>query len=117
MQSSGAVSSQTGVMGEEQCKPVSLVIIRQRAGVGQRQVGLPSLNEHIFEPFFTTRPEGTGLGLSTVYGIILRLGGHKSVDTRLARGTVSGIYFPALPSRACEEAGKARQPISAPFPT
>jgi PAS domain S-box-containing protein len=54
--------------------------------------------EKIFNPYFTSKPkgEGTGLGLSVVYGIIKNYGGDISVKSSIGKGTIFNIYIPAL---------------------
>ena len=60
-------------------------------------VGIDPKNlAHIFDPFFTTKDvgEGTGLGLSTVYGIIKQTGGFIFADSTLGTGTTFRILLP-----------------------
>lgn len=64
--------------------------------VRDQGVGIPAANlGKLFEPFFTTKRqgEGTGLGLSTVYGIVKQMGGFIFVDSEEGAGTVISLYF------------------------
>jgi signal transduction histidine kinase len=63
-------------------------------GVGMSE----EVQEHLFEPFFTTKEvnQGTGLGLSTSYGIVRQIGGHIVVETELNKGTRFAIFMPRV---------------------
>ncbi len=89
---------------------------RQHADVSvSRYVGLvvtdsgsgmePDTQARAFEPFFTTKApgEGTGLGLSTLYGIVTQGGGHVTVNSTPGQGTTFRVYFP----RFGEEIGES----------
>lgn len=75
---------------EEESAAIKVKIID--TGVGIPQENIP----HLFEPFFTTKPpgEGTGLGLSVIYGIIKKHGGNIEVESVPGQGTTFTVTLP-----------------------
>jgi CheY-like chemotaxis protein len=81
----------------------------------------PDIVARVFDPFFTTKPlgQGTGLGLSMIYGFIQQSGGQVNIDSRVGQGTTVSLYLPriaqeheeavpppAVPANAAAEAGQ-----------
>jgi PAS domain S-box-containing protein len=77
--------------------------------VSDTGTGIPAqILPRIFEPFFTTRaPQGSGLGLAQVYGIVKQHEAHIDVESEVGQGTTFTIYMPALAEseRAAGEGG------------
>ena len=84
--------------------------------VSDTGVGIPSeIRGSIFEPFFTTKEpgKGSGLGLSTVFGLMQQSGGHMAVCSKRAEGSTFRLYLP----RSREQPAEFRslgEPICAP---
>jgi PAS domain S-box-containing protein len=68
----------------------------------------------VFDPFFTTKPigQGTGLGLSMIYGFVQQSRGHVDIDSRPGRGTTVTLYLPE--SKDDADAHESPDPGAAP---
>ena len=97
-------------------EPGDYIVVR----VTDTGVGIPPENvRKVFEPFYTTKRsgEGTGLGLSTVYGIVKQTGGFVFLDSEVGQGTTFRLMFPAhtgpVPSRTKEPEKPERRKVPA----
>ncbi|HMA43809.1 MAG TPA: ATP-binding protein [Gemmatimonadales bacterium] len=79
--------------GDGAAQHAQLIVSDSGTGIDPKVVPL------IFDPFFTTKPqgEGSGLGLSTVYGIVKQSGGQIDVQSEINRGTTFTITLPPAP--------------------
>ena len=91
-------------------KPGAYVMVR----VSDTGTGIPpEIVDRIFDPFFTTKgPDvGTGLGLSTVMGIVKGHRGFLTVDTQLGQGTSFAVYLPAEYGNIDEEPSRKSETV------
>jgi len=81
--------------------------------VGDTGTGMsPEIQSRAFDPFFSTKDigNGTGLGLSTVYGIVKESGGSILVNSKRGEGTTFRIYLPRAKEEIIERAAASRVP-------
>jgi CheY-like chemotaxis protein len=76
----------------------------------------PEVLARAFEPFFTTKEigQGTGLGLSMVYGFVKQSGGHVAIESRENAGTTIRIYLPRLLDEMTVEQAGPKAPAKLP---
>ncbi|WP_034271004.1 response regulator [Actinospica robiniae] len=96
-----------GESGEDGAEPSGPMV---RLSVSDTGTGMPDqVRKHAFEPYFTTDASaGTGLGLSSAYGVVKAAGGEISLSSEPDRGTVVRIDLPAVECPA--ESGRAEEP-------
>ena len=78
--------------------------------VSDTGIGMPpDVLARVFEPFFTTKPigQGTGLGLSMIYGFAKQSGGHVRIDSQVGQGTEVSLYMPRHPDEAAQQTSEA----------
>jgi signal transduction histidine kinase len=76
--------------------------------VSDTGTGMPEeVQRNAFEPFFTTKPpgQGSGLGLSQVYGLASQSGGGVSIDSTLGKGTTVRVIFPRAEAKSATDGG------------
>jgi signal transduction histidine kinase/CheY-like chemotaxis protein len=102
------IATENSVLDEKYCEQHNELVAGPyvRIAVGDTGAGMSKdVLERVFEPFFTTKKagQGTGLGLSQVYGFAKQSNGHIEIDSEPGKGTIVSIYLPALSGDAAAE--------------
>nr|WP_256350390.1 ATP-binding protein [Pseudomonas gingeri] len=87
-------------------------------GVSDNGTGMsPLILAKAFDPFFTTKPigQGTGLGLSMIYGFAQQSGGHVTLESEPGKGTCVRLYLPRYHAPQTETPRPALQPAESPL--
>ncbi|MFG3502256.1 PAS domain S-box protein [Pseudomonas sp. NPDC047963] len=74
----------------------------------------PEVVAKAFDPFFTTKPigQGTGLGLSMVYGFVKQTGGHVRIDSTPGQGTLITLFLPRNRTQATQVEEQSSKPVA-----
>jgi CheY-like chemotaxis protein len=109
-----AVLSSADIQSDPEARPGRHVAL----SVTDHGIGMSAdVRQRAIQPFFTTKPagQGSGLGLSMVYGFVRQSGGHLQIASAPTQGTTVTLYFPATRSPA-DDVGLG-QAVTVPAPT
>jgi signal transduction histidine kinase/ActR/RegA family two-component response regulator len=102
------ITTENQVLDEKHCRQHDDLVAGPyvQIAVSDTGSGMPKeVVDRVFEPFFTTKKagQGTGLGLSQVYGFVKQSRGHIEIESEPGQGTTITLYLPALPANAEQE--------------